>query len=279
MQPALRIQPRLCTVSLEPPFRLSLMRTIWLLLCLPCTALASPWLRIEGVATTPQGAAAYRELHWQRSAQDGSERWVLYQCPDGRPFARKHLPATLQAQARGYTLEDRRSGQAAEVVADGGTVVVGWKEAAASARRQRRLTLPADAVIDAGFDAAVRLHWPALMRGERVSLPFLVPARQRFYPVQVVRSGPLRWQGIDAQSIEVSLDTWYGGIAPRLSLIYASADRRLLEFRGTSNLRDARGGYPQVVVRFASAPRESAAAEWQRAWTQPLVADCAVTPR
>jgi hypothetical protein len=77
-------------------------------------------------------------------------------------------------------------------------------------------------VIDAGFDAAVRLHWPALLRGERITLPFLVPARQRYFPVQVRRIGPVRWQGIDAQSIEVSLDTWYGGIAPRLALVYAT---------------------------------------------------------
>ena len=93
------------------------------------------------------------------------------------------------------------------------------------------------------------------------------------------RIGPVRWQGIDGQSIDVSLDTWYGGIAPRLSLVYASTDRRLLEFRGTSNLRDARGTYPQVTVRFSSPAAEQTAAEWQQAWTHPLVDRCAVTPR
>ena len=107
--------------------------------------------------------------------------------------------------------------------------------------------------------APTLLHWPALLRGERISLPFLVPGRQRYFPVQVRRIGPVRWQGIDGQSIDVSLDTWYGGIAPRLSLVYASTDRRLLEFRGTSNLRDARGTYPQVTVRFSSPAAEQTA--------------------
>ncbi|KAG1250194.1 hypothetical protein G6F65_018834 [Rhizopus arrhizus] len=115
------------------------------------------------------------------------------------------------------------------------------------------------------------------MRGERISLPFLVPGRQRYFPVQIRRSAPLRWQGVAAQQIEVSLDTWYGGIAPRLQLVYADADRRLLEFQGTSNLRDARGHYPQVVVRFAAAARASSASEWQQAWAQSLVAGCGVT--
>lgn len=253
------------------------MRTAWLLLCLPHAALATPWLRSEGVATTAQGDAAYREVHWQRDAVDGSEHWVLYQCPDGRPFARKHLPATAGALARGYSLEDQRSGQTAAVEVADGTVRIDWKEDAASAVRQRRLPVPPGAVIDAGFDAAVRRHWPALMRGERISLPFLVPGRQRFYTVRVRRTGALRWQDTAAQQIEVSLDAWYAGLAPRLSLVYAEADRRLLEFRGTSNLRDPRGNYPQVTVRFTATPRPRPASEWQQAWTQPLVGRCSVT--
>jgi hypothetical protein len=258
---------------------MALVRTVWLLLCLPHVVMANPWLRTEGMATTSQGDVAYREVHWQRSAAEGSELWVLYQCPDGRPFARKHLPATTRPQARGYVWEDRRSGQMAEVQVVDGAVSVGWKEDVGSALRQRRLALPPAAVIDAGFDAAVRQQWPALMRGERISLPFLLPGRQRFYPVEVRRNGQVPWRGIRAQSIEVSLDTWYGGIAPRLSLVYADTDRRLLEFRGTSNLRDARGAYPQVVVSFSNAPSQRPANEWQQARAQPLVDKCSVATR
>lgn len=93
------------------------MRTAWLLLCLPHAALAAPWLRNEGVATSAQGDLLYREVHWRRGPSEGAERWVLYQCPDGRPFARKHLPASARPQARGYSLQDSRSGQTADVLA------------------------------------------------------------------------------------------------------------------------------------------------------------------
>jgi len=54
---------------------------------------------------------------------------------------------------------------------------------------------------------------------------------------------------------------------------------QLLEFRGTSNLRDARGTYPQVTVRFRSPAAERPAGDWQQAWAQPLAERCAVTPR
>lgn len=256
------------------------MRLVLLLLCMPGAVGAAPLLRSEGVATLAGGAVAYREVHWQRGASDGSERWVEYLCPGGQPFARKQMPAAAgHAQARGYVLQDLRSGQAARIVVDAGQVQVEWKEDASASPRVKPLALPAEAVIDAGFDAAVRRHWATLVAGTPVSLPFLVPGRQRFYPVQVQYRGATRWQGLPAHAIEVKLDTWFGAVAPRLSLVYADADRRLLEFRGTSNLRDARGDYPQVTVRFPAAPSPQPEQQWRADLLRPLVRTCEVTNR
>ncbi|MNM88069.1 hypothetical protein D3C81_1002680 [compost metagenome] len=158
-------------------------------------------------------------------------------------------------------------------------VRVDWKENTSAPSRTKQLPLPADAVIDAGFDAAVRAHWQALLGGAPVSLPFLVPGRQRFYPVQVQYRGPVRWQRLSAHAMEVRLDTWFGAVAPRLSLVYADADRRLLEFRGTSNLRDARGDYPQVTVRFPAPAMEQPEQRWRDELQRPLVSSCGVTTK
>lgn len=250
-----------------------------LLLFLPPLAVASPLLRSEGIATHDDGSAAYRELHWQRGPADGPERWVQYLCPDGRPFARKHLPASPVPQRRGYALLDQRSGQRATVVVGNDAVQVAWTEHGGAAARTARVPLPAGAVIDAGFDAAVRQHWPALMRGDAVSLPFLVPGRQRFHAMRVQYRGSLRWQGQPARSFEVRLDAWFGAALPRLHLVYADTDRRLLEFRGISNLRDAQGDYPAVTVRFAEAAVEVPQQQWQAHWRRPLVSSCAAAAR
>lgn len=246
-----------------------------LLLYLPFTATATPLLRSEGVATTASGAVAYREVHWQQGTAEGAQRLVQYLCPDGQPFARKEMPATTLAQVRGYQLQDRRSGQQAAIRVAGSSIGIDWKEDQAARPQVNRVALPANAVVDAGFDSAVRAHWQALLKGSTVQLPFLVPGRGKFYPVAVTHQGAVRWQGQSAQSFEVRLNTWYGGLAPRLSLVYADADRRLLEFRGTSNLRDAGGQYPPVVVRFSEAAQAQPAARWREALAQPLVAHCA----
>lgn len=254
------------------------MRSACLLLSLPFAAWAAPLLRSEGIATTTAGTIAYREVHWQRGAGEASERWVQYLCPGGEPFARKQMRVSGPVQAPGYRLEDRRSGQVASIEVTGSGVQLSWKEDAQERLRTQWLPLPPDAVIDAGFDAAVRSHWQRLMQGERLGLQFLVPGRQRYYPVQVQRAGPVRWRGIPAQSIEVQVDAWYGAIAPRLALVYADADRRLLEFRGTSNLRDARGDYPRVTVRFPNPAVERPASQWHAEMQQTLVPRCGAAP-
>ncbi|WP_312708004.1 hypothetical protein [Stenotrophomonas sp.] len=257
------------------------MRAYACLLLLPAWAAhAEPTLlRSEGVATTADGRVAYREVHWQQGPQDGAERWVEYRCGSGQPFARKQLPATRRPAARGYRLQDRRSGQTAELDVSTSAVQLQWREAADAAPVKARLALPEDAVIDAGFDAAVRQHWGTLLRGEPVTLSFLVPGRQRFYPLKVQHRGAQQWQGQPAQAFAVRLDAWYGAVAPGLSLVYADADRRLLEFNGTSNLRDAHGRYPQVRVAFQKPPLPASRSQWQREQDAPLVSACGVTAR
>ncbi|KRG70698.1 hypothetical protein ABB29_05865 [Pseudoxanthomonas dokdonensis] len=249
-----------------------------MVLAWPLTLAATELQRSEGVASNADGRPLYREIHWQRGG-DAGEHWVLYTCPDGAPFARKWLPAATSALARGYRLEDRRSGQQATVTVSADNVAIDWTEQRGASARQRQLPLPAQAVIDTGFDAAVRRHWSELMDGKAITLPFLVPGRQRFYPVQVQRQRALDWRGQPAQAIQVELDTWYGAVAPRLALVYADSDRRLLEFNGTSNLRDEAGDYPQVVVRFAAPPATASDQQRQRDWQRPLVAQCAASKK
>ena len=187
----------------------------------------------------------YREEHL---VQPGAspERWVVYRCPDGKPFARKRVAA---GGARpDFALEDARDGYREGVrgAGDARQVYVGQ----VGKETSRRVPVPADGVIDAGFDAAIRTHWAELMRGGNVRLQFLVPSRQQFFPVQLRRIGSVDWNGIRAERLRMKLDTWFGFAVPEVTLVYARDDRRLLEFNGTGNVRDGRGRNPQVRIAF-----------------------------
>ncbi|MNO04518.1 hypothetical protein D3C81_2255730 [compost metagenome] len=60
-----------------------------------------------------------------------------------------------------------------------------------------------------------------------------------------------------------------------MELVYASADRRLLEFAGIATIRDAAGRHQDVRIVFPNAPASADAGALQRALTSPLVGRCA----
>lgn len=211
----------------------------------------------------------YREVHWL-SAGPTPERWVLYTCPNGKPFARKHV-RTSGAQPD-FELEDGRDGYIEGVRSDGGARYVYVRSAGAESRR--RIEVPADGVIDAGFDAAVRAHWHELMRGRSIRLQFLIPSRKRFYPMRLQHVGSLEWHGIAAERLRMRLDSWLAFSVPDVFLIYARHEQRLLEFSGTGNVRDEYGRNPQVRIAFAPQPDAIDAAAMNGIDQLPLAASC-----
>ncbi len=232
---------------------------------------AAGWLRRDAEVRSAEDARLlYRESHFIRTGAR-SERWVAYRCPDGAAFARKHVQGGSAAPA--FALEDGR-GYAEGLHAGSGT-----RTAYAGGdgdRSERSVRVPADGVADAGFDAAVRANWDALMRGQALRLHFLVPSRHRFYPLRVQRAGSLDWRGIPAERLRMRLDSWFGFAVPEVRLVYARDDRRLLEFAGTGNIRDARGGNPQVRIAFEPRARAVDDAQVAALRGDPLRGRCAI---
>ena len=230
-------------------------------------------LRDEARVLSPDsGRLLYRETHWTTSGPT-PERWVLYRCADGKPFARKRVVAAASPAMPDFSLEDARDGYREGVRGTPGNRSV-FVRTPGRPESSRALALPDDGVIDAGFDAAVRKHWRTLTSGEALRLQFLLPSRQRFFPVRVQRVSSTTWNGIPAEQLRMKLDAWFGFAVPAVNLVYAREDRRLLEFAGTGNLRDARGGYPQVRIVFDPVAKPATAQDVAAVRTLPLTGRC-----
>ncbi len=220
------------------------------------------------------GALVYRESHWRYRQDDGARRLVLYRCPDGRAFARKTVIERTRAQAPDFDFEDARDGYREGVRSGPQGRIVYVRPSASAPLKERALAVPDDGVIDAGFDASVRLHWAALRAGREVAQPFLLPSRMAFFPVRLTPGASVRWQGVPAQRMTMRLDRWYGFVAPTMQLTYAAADRRLLEFAGIATIRDARGEHQDVRIVFPEPASPADAGALQQALATPLVRRC-----
>ncbi|MEN5265226.1 hypothetical protein [Stenotrophomonas sp. TWI587] len=231
--------------------------------------------RQEGRAyATADGRLLYRETHWLQGPASAQSRLVLYRCSDGRPFARKWMTPQGSPQTPDFTLDDGRDGYQEGVRGGAATRQVSVRASAQAPTFSRAIAVPPGAVVDAGFDAAVRSHWAALQAGQSVAFQFLLPSRQRLVPLKLQRTGAVTWQGQPAEQLQMKLDAWFGFAVPPVTLVYATADQRLLQFTGTGNVRDEKGKYPQVRVEFPAAPVATPAAELSAARTQPLVKTC-----
>jgi hypothetical protein len=231
--------------------------------------------RQEGRAyAAPGSTLLYRESHWLQGPPEAQSRLVLYRCADGRAFARKWMTPQGSPQTPDFSLEDGRDGYQEGVRGNGTARTVYTRASAAAAPVSRALEVPPNAVVDAGFDAAVRNHWASLRDGKAVAFQFLLPSRQRLVPLKLQRTAAVTWRGQPAQQLQMKLDAWFGFAVPAVTLVYANADQRLLQFSGTGNVRDKAGRYPQVRVEFPSGPVAASAAELATARVQPLVKTC-----
>ncbi|MET0549751.1 MAG: hypothetical protein ABW002_10825 [Xanthomonas sp.] len=234
---------------------------------LVAAAPAQAMLHYEGIAYAADGKQVlYRESHWVR--EDGA-RLVLYQCADGAAFARKRVDDG--SAAPDFELVDARSGYREGVRRSGG-----GREMFSQAKGQaeRRAPLPRSdqaQVIDAGFDAYLRQRWDSLGSGGPQRIAFVLPSALRTLDFRIA-PGPA---DAEVQRYTLSLAAWYGTLLPDLSVAYARKDKRLLEFRGVGNIRDAHGRYPNVRIDFPERLRSQAGAgAWEQALQQPLVAQC-----
>lgn len=249
--------------------------SVSLLLLCPALASAQTVQRQEGRAYAANGnALLYRETHWLQGPPQAQSRLVLYRCADGSAFARKWMTPQGSPQTPDFTFDDGRDGYQEGVRGDGAARMVFVRASAQATPETQALKVPPQAVVDAGFDAAVRAHWAALKTGDAVAFQYLLPSRQRLVPLKLQRTGDITWQGQPAQQLQMKLDAWFGFALPAVTLIYASADQRLLQFTGTGNVRDPKGRYPQVRVEFPQAPVAATAAELATARTQALVKTC-----
>lgn len=172
------------------------------------------------------GRLHYTEYH--RCEQGGVYCQVVYRDPAGAVIAVKDVDYSQSLHAPELLLRDVRRGETQRVDSKHET----------------------DWVVDAGFDHFVRSRWERLVAGKSVRFPFLVAGREK--PVRLLAER--REKGAcdgDELCLRVTLDSWFlAMLVPPIDLVYDRREQRLLQFRGTSNIRGADGGSLQVQIDY-----------------------------
>jgi hypothetical protein len=232
-----------------------------------------PVARLEGVAVSlPERREVYRELHEIAAFAHRIE----YRAPDGTLIARKTLDYRCSQSAPTFEQHDLRSGSRI-----GGR----WERGGYRLLRDdasRTLGAGDTLVASSGFDRFVQMQWDALARGEAVDFDFALPARLDTLRLRIARTGAV------ADVPDAAL--WLR-IVPAQPLLRAFVDpivlaydagRRLLIYRGLSNLDDAAGNPQSVEIRYSHLPAEPSGearqfAAGETAAVEPFAPDARIT--
>jgi hypothetical protein len=217
---------------------------IWALIGLALTpsAWADSVVRFEqGKAWDPQKKRVlYTESHWTRYVGKAPvERTVLYQCSNGTPFARKEISYSLSALAPAFSFRDVRHDYQEGLRWQNGSPMV-W-HIKKGVRSDKPLSNKSNLVADAGFDEFIKLRWSTLTNEGRQTLNFALPSRLNSYGFKLQDTGNTLYRNEQAQAFSLGLEGLLGLIAPDIEVLYSKETRRLLRFKGISNIRDDSG--------------------------------------
>ncbi len=209
----------------------------------------------------------YTESHWTASENNAlKNRTVVYRCADGTPFARKEISYTRSTLAPEFSFTDIRFNYQEGLRWQKDKPELWFMRNAQS--QQKLLTNASNLVADAGFDVFVKSHWPALAAGRRQTLQFAVPSRLTSYGFNLQRVNSLPYNKEPAQRFMLGLDSWLGFIAPNIELTYSTNNKRLLRFKGLSNILNDQGEKPvNTIIEFPLLDQIVSAKEKQQAQT------------
>ncbi|HUR42228.1 MAG TPA: hypothetical protein VM240_13770 [Verrucomicrobiae bacterium] len=186
----------------------------------------------------------YTEVHEQRIV-DG--RWlggsIAYYGPDGSQIAYKTLDFGSDPFVPVYRLDLKYSGYWEGITGLSPDRIEMSKRGSAQAKvESASIKRPARVAADSGFHAFLRANFAELQAGKTVSFVFAVAGSLDSFKFRAKKVGDATFEGRPAVKLRVEADSLLRLVAPELELLYEPTERKLLEYRGVSNLHDPVSG-------------------------------------
>lgn len=194
-------------------------------------------------------ARLYSEIHC--SSENAQTRDVIYRDTSDRLLASKTLNYHSGTTTPSYLQEDVYAGEstAVEVSRDRVEMTVTDAEGFAST-----ITATVDEglplVVDAGFDAFVGEHWASLVAGERLRFQFPFAERDTLVHLRI-SAAACSYETAGDQCFLLELDNWaLRLLVDPIELGYEVAQKRLVRYRGLSNIGDGTGAGQVVDIHY-----------------------------
>ncbi len=220
------------------------------LMATPALAQTPEVERYEGVARAPSGKVLYRERHEVTQSDSRPLRAVTtYLDGTGKEIGRLESDFSKSPYAPSYRFADKRSGTTEAAVVSGSTVKLRYR----GSQKELQVDPGETLIVGQGLHHFVRLNLERLAK-KTTAVRFAIPSRLDTYgfrvrPLPSPRAGVVRLR-IELDSVVLRQ------LAPDLEVDYELTTRRLLRYRGVSNLEAADGSTQDVVIQYTYGARK-----------------------
>lgn len=207
------------------------------------------------------GDFVYTEHHEQVRRDGRAIDWrVTYRAPDGEVIAEKTLDFTRSPFVPVFTLEHRQSGdmEGIRYGEDRGWLMI-ERDGPEGERLEKTFEVTGDTVADAGFHPFVRERFARLMDGDVVRFRFAVAGSRKVIDMRARRLDDTTFEGERAVRFVAELDLFLINLfVDDIEVTYDPETRRLLEYRGVSNMQNDEGDrYPVRIGYYAERPPQA----------------------
>ena len=173
-------------------------------------------------------------------------RWVSgetrYFASDGSAIGHKTLNFASNPYVPVYTLELPGVGYSEGISSVAGGVISMFKESRENGRQDGTVKLSGPMAADSGFHSFLYDHLPELVTGQTLNFRLAVAGQLDSFAFRVKKTGDTEFEDKPAVQLLIEPDSLLRFMVDPLQVIYDPSTRRLLEYRGISNVINPASG-------------------------------------
>ncbi|MBM9576709.1 hypothetical protein JWG45_06020 [Leptospira sp. 201903070] len=207
-----------------------------------------------GTATDLESGKILYYDHHEEIWENGNHSYsrIQYKNPQGKVFAKKKIQFSKNPSIPDFQLDDLRDGYL-----EGGTFLKSGS-AKLFARRnsekpleEKTISFSEPASMDGGFDYFVKNNWESLIDGKTIRFRFLVPVERDTFAFSVFKTKTGEYKGKPALFLRMKIDNaLFSVFVKPIDMVYDIESRRIMEYKGTSNINDEKGKSLNVKIVY-----------------------------
>lgn len=199
----------------------------------------------------------YTEIHEQKVAkgkwQGGS---IKYIAANGKSIGSKTLDFSADPTVPLYRLDSPQDGYVEGITANGNTVTMVRRDKTGAKEETGSIPKQGPMAADSGFHSFLVEHFSELLKGQTVKFRFVAAGRLDTFKFKAHRIADTTFEGKPAVRFLVEMDSMLNLLAGPLEVTYDPEVKRLVEYKGMSNVHDPATGdaFEQVRISYYTKP-------------------------